>query len=134
MAGVLVQAVPRPARGRYRGRHRDQSHLAGESCNYRLINNLFLSLTGDTVCLAGPAAALARVGGVPGSGPGPWPRDTRGLEAEAAVSETECPPLLRVERIVSVLWLEMRRRGSDPASDIEDIESRGSSSPLKHGK
>lgn len=86
------------------------------------------------MCLAGPAAALARVGGVPGSGPGPWPRDTRGLEAEAAVSETECPPLLRVERIVSVLWLEMRRRGSDPASDIEDIESRGSSSPLEQGK
>ena len=86
-----------------------------------------------TLCRVGVARAM---GGVSGGAETECAcallvRETRGLAA-AAPPTSPLPPLL-VERRVS-LWLEIRRLGSPlEVSDIEDIESRGSSSPLQSG-
>ena len=84
-----------------------------------------------TLCRVGVARAMGGVSGGADTEWAPLVRETRGL-ATAAPPTSPLPPLL-VERRVS-LWLEIRRLGSPlEVSDIEDIESRGSSSPLQSG-
>ena len=85
-----------------------------------------------TLCRVGVARTM---GGVSGGADtecacAPLVRDTRGL---AMAPPTSALPPLLVLRNVS-LWLEIRRLISPlDVSDIEDIESRGSSSPLQSG-
>ena len=84
-----------------------------------------------TLCRVGVARTM---GGVSGGADTecacvPLVRDTRGL---AAPPTSALPPLLVLRRVS--LWLEIRRLISPlDVSDIEDIESRGSSSPLQSG-
>ena len=81
-----------------------------------------------TLCRVGVALTI---GGVSGGADtecacAPLVRDTRGLDRAVT---SPLPPLLVLRRVS--LWLEILRLGSPlEVSDIEDIESRGSSSPL----
>ena len=84
-----------------------------------------------TLCRVGVALTM---GGVSGGADtecacAPLVRDTRGLDRAVT---SPLPPLLVLRRVS--LWLEILRLGSPlEVSDIEDIESRGSSSPLQSG-